>query len=213
MISNLSTIISQIYKSRNILLQQLHTNNYNIEEYSGFEIKDINILYKNNQLDMVLNNKENTNKIYVKYHTTTIKQTNIQDYIYEIYNIEEILSKTDILMIITFSDINENIKEYLRHLWETEQILVVIQSIHRLQYNILEHTLVPKHTIITDNLEIEQIKNKYNIDNNNQFPRISRFDPVAVVLCVKPGQICKIIRKSKTSVESTYYRMCVNIVI
>ena len=197
MISNLSTIISQIYKSRNILLQQLHTNNYNIEEYSGFEIKDINILYKNNQLDMVLNNKENTNKIYVKYHTTTIKQTNIQDYIYEIYNIEEILSKTDILMIITFSDINENIKEYLRHLWETEQILVVIQSIQRLQYNILEHTLVPKHTIITDNLEIEQIKNKYNIDNNNQFPRISRFDPVAVVLCVKPGQICKIIRKSK----------------
>ena len=193
MISNLSTIISQIYKSRNILLQQLHTNNYNIEEYSGFEIKDINILYKNNQLDMVLNNNENTNKIYVKYHTTTIKQTNIQDYIYEIYNIEEILSKTDILMIITFSDINENIKEYLRHLWETEQILVVIQSIQRLQYNILEHTLVPKHTIITDNLEIEQIKNKYNIDNNNQFPRISRFDPVAVVLCVKPGQICKII--------------------
>ena len=86
MISNLSTIISQIYKSRNILLQQLHTNNYNIEEYSGFEIKDINILYKNNQLDMVLNNNENTNKIYVKYHTTTIKQTNIQDYIYEIYN-------------------------------------------------------------------------------------------------------------------------------
>ena len=162
---------------------------------------------------MVLNNNENTNKIYVKYHTTTIKQTNIQDYIYEIYNIEEILSKTDILMIITFSDINENIKEYLRHLWETEQILVVIQSIQRLQYNILEHTLVPKHTIITDNLEIEQIKNKYNIDNNNQFPRISRFDPVAVVLCVKPGQICKIIRKSKTSVESTYYRMCVNIVI
>ena len=62
MISNLSTIISQIYKSRNILLQQLHTNNYNIEEYSGFEIKDINILYKNiNKYVTTINTNNFTN--------------------------------------------------------------------------------------------------------------------------------------------------------
>ena len=40
-------------------------------------------------------------------------------------------------------------------------------------------------------------------------PEISRFDPVALALLMRPKQICKIIRSSKTSITSDFYRICI----
>jgi DNA-directed RNA polymerase subunit H (RpoH/RPB5) len=50
---------------------------------------------------------------------------------------------------------------------------------------------------------------KYNITDKIQFPDISRFDPVARVIGLRPGQVCNIIRASKTAIEANYYRICV----
>jgi DNA-directed RNA polymerase subunit H (RpoH/RPB5) len=50
---------------------------------------------------------------------------------------------------------------------------------------------------------------KYNIINKGQFPDISRFDPVARVIGLRPGQLCHIVRPSKTAIEANYYRICV----
>ena len=85
----------------------------------------------------------------------------------------------------------------------------MIISIKRLQFNILNHTLVPKH-IILNNDEREAFYKKYNIMNDKQIPEISRFDPVSQIIGIVPGEICKIIRPSKTAITSDYYRICVN---
>ncbi len=53
------------------------------------------------------------------------------------------------------------------------------------------------------------MRTKYNIMNDTQLPEISRFDPVAKAICIRPGEVCEIIRPSKTSIKSTYYRICV----
>ena len=45
--------------------------------------------------------------------------------------------------------------------------------------------------------------------NDNQFPIISRFDPVAQSIGIRPGQVCEIIRPSKTAIIAPYYRVCV----
>ena len=50
---------------------------------------------------------------------------------------------------------------------------------------------------------------KYNIQNDAQFPDISRFDPVSQAICLRPGQVCEIMRPSKTAVFAPYYRLCV----
>jgi DNA-directed RNA polymerase subunit H (RpoH/RPB5) len=50
---------------------------------------------------------------------------------------------------------------------------------------------------------------KYNITDKIQFPDISRFDPVARVIGLRPGQVCHIIRPSKTAIQANYYRICV----
>jgi AcrR family transcriptional regulator len=57
--------------------------------------------------------------------------------------------------------------------------------------------------------EIEEVMKKYNIKDKTQFPDISRFDPVARVIGLRPGKVCHIIRSSKTAIEANYYRVCV----
>ena len=50
---------------------------------------------------------------------------------------------------------------------------------------------------------------KYNITDDAQFPDISRFDPVAKIIGIRPGQVCEIIRPSKTAIDGKYYRICI----
>ena len=68
--------------------------------------------------------------------------------------------------------------------------------------------MVPQHRLLTND-EVNVIKLKYNIVDNTQFPDISRFDPVAQIIGIRPGQVCEIIRPSKTAINSFYYRICV----
>ena len=96
----------------------------------------------------------------------------------------------------------------LKHIWEQDRVFIVIQSIKRLQFNILDNVLVPNHRVLSLT-EIDAVKLKYNITDNNQFPDISRFDPVAQIIGIRPGQICEILRPSKTAITGLYYRMCI----
>ena len=57
--------------------------------------------------------------------------------------------------------------------------------------------------------EVKNIMIKYNISDKNQFPDISRFDPVSRAIGLRPGQVCHISRPSKTAIKSDYYRICV----
>jgi len=84
----------------------------------------------------------------------------------------------------------------------------VILNIKRLQFNIMNHDLVPKHRVLT-NEENATFRKKYNVMNDEQIPTISRFDPVSLALCLRPGEICEITRPSRTSVTSTFYRICI----
>ena len=103
---------------------------------------------------------------------------------------------------------NETLMNLLKHIWEQDGIFIIIQSIKRLQFNLLEHSLVPPHRILTNDEKVA-IQQKYNIMNDEQFPDISRFDPVAHVIGIRPGEVCEIIRPSKTAIQTNYYRICV----
>ena len=51
-----------------------------------------------------------------------------------------------------------------------------------------------------------EMKKKYNIRNDSELPEISRFDPIAQAIGIKPKQVCEITRPSKTAIETKYYR-------
>ena len=43
---------------------------------------------------------------------------------------------------------------------------------------------------------------------DGHFPDISRSDPVAKAIGIRPGEVCEIIRPSKTAISAPYYRIC-----
>jgi len=212
--SSTSSLIISIYKSRKILLDIMYSQDYNIIDYEGFSINEINIMFKNNQLDFILEkNNENEitkqkEKIYIKYYFNKLKPSNLEEIVDDIYFVEEILNKNDILYIVTKDELNDSLIATLKQFWEKDNIFIIIQNIKRLQFNILEHILVPKHRILNE-AELINIKRRYNITDTNNLPKISRFDPVSVALGIKPGQVCEIIRPSKSSINSKYYRICI----
>ena len=59
----------------------------------------------------------------------------------DLFNLEEILKKEDTLFIIIKDEINETLTNELKHIWERDGIFIVIESIKRLQFNILNHTI------------------------------------------------------------------------
>ena len=202
-----STIIS-IYNSRKNLLEILEERGFSIANYSNFSITDVGILTENNQLDMLLENASIKQKIYVKYYVTKlIKPQNIYDIVEDLFHLESILEKKDDLMIIIKDEPNDTLLENIKDIWVTDKIYISLVNIKRLQFNILKHILVPKHTILNEN-ETELFMKKYNILDNTQIPDISYFSPVAIVIGLRPNNIVKIERSSRTSIKSDFYRIC-----
>ena len=211
---NTSSLTASIYKSRSVLLELMKSQGYNTNDYSGFSVNEVNTMKSNNQLDMILEktnteNKDDKSKIYIRYYLAkSLRPANLQEMMDDLFNVEEVLTKNDTLMIIVKDEINETLVNTLKHIWEQDKIFIIIQNLKRLQFNILNHILVPPHRILTD-MEVLEVKARYNIMHDGQFPDVSRFDPVAQAIGIRPGQVCEIIRQSKTAISSPYYRICV----
>lgn len=208
-INKTSKVINTIFKSRNILLKQFKHRNYDVSEYENASISDIYSIVRTDQMNMLLTH--DTEKTYVHYHIyKMLRASNIFDLVEELFDYKEILDKdTDTLLIIVKSEPNDTILKIITQLWKERGIYVNVVNIQRLLFNILEHEVVPEHKVLT-NVETEQILKRYNIKNSSkQLPTISRFDPVAVAIGLRPGQVCEIIRPSPLTITTKYYRVCV----
>jgi DNA-directed RNA polymerase subunit H len=216
-LNNSSKLISNIYNSRKNLIKQLDYQGYNTSEYNIYSINEINSMYVSDQLDMIFEKNEINvdknikEKVYIQYNLKkAISKNDIQKLVDKIFNLQEVLLKHDTLYIIVKEEVNDSITNMLKYMYDKYNIFVIIQNLTRLQFNILEHSLVPQHRLL-NNQEIEEIKLRYNITNNNQFPKISRFDPVSLAIGLRPNDICEIKRDSKTTIVNLYYRICENI--
>ena len=162
----------------------------------------------NKQLDMLVTNPKTDKKLYVKYHLATkIRPPYVYDYVDDLYNVEDILEASDDLIIIIKDKVNDTAIKLMKKLYIKDNVFCTIMTLKQLQFNILEHTLVPPHKILNDD-EVKIVKDTYNITQDSQFPEISRFDPVAQAIGMRPGQVCEITRGSKTAIITKYYRLC-----
>lgn len=212
--TNSSVIISQIYQSRKIVLELMEKQGFDVTGYAHFSVSEINAMKQNNQLDMLLEAGADAKtvagtKVYIRYYLAkTIRPNNVDEMIEDLFVLTETLNKNDTLYIIIKDHVNDTLVNHLKHIWERDGIFIIIESIKCLQFNILNHVLVPEHTIMTSP-EVATVMKNYNITNPIQFPDISRFDPVARAIGLRPGQVCHIVRSSKTSITADYYRMCI----
>ena len=96
-VNSYSPLISKIYTSRNILLEIFKARGFDVEDYIGFSVTEVHILYNNKQLDMFLENKNTTEKLYIKYHLATrLGQSHIYEYVDDLFEVEEVTSADEV---------------------------------------------------------------------------------------------------------------------
>ena len=112
-------------------------------------------------------------------------------------------------MIIIKHKPNDSLKNLLKTIYNNEDIYLNILNMHGCLFNILDHKFVPNHRVLSDD-EKAKVMKEYNIVKESELPEISRFDPVAKIIGLRPNQLCEITRSSSTSITTKYYRLCYN---
>ena len=201
-----------IYKSFLNALKLLDHQGFSIDSEKDISLTELQNRIETNNINFLVENDQGE-KCYVMYHINKqLRPTHILEYIEDIYQFRELISETDQLIIITkdkfnytnISGLSDTIEKSINEL----NYYVNVFPISTLQFCILDHTLVPKHTKL-NNDEVTKMMEKYKITNTSNIPTISKYDPVAKAIGLRPGEICEIIRPSKTVVESIYYRICI----
>tara|TARA_Y100000593_G_scaffold68725_1_gene126275 strand:+ start:47 stop:775 length:729 start_codon:yes stop_codon:yes gene_type:complete len=229
---NLKDILSEEYDTSNLPIYDIEEMDklYELESTKDNPFK-FNGNGKGSACNFTLNhNKIKNHKLHVIYYNfqkqgnTKMMKTTIINRIDELYKNDIFQTTDNIILIInepikdTIKIINEELNLHLKEI-NNDKIKndlgynekhfgnVSIFDIKTLQYNILNHQIVPKHTIIRDDKDIQKILEICNC-NLDQLPVISKNDPVAKLKLGTNGDIFKIIRKSKTCGEDIYYRVC-----
>ena len=235
--SNASRTIARLYNARKNLLDLLTVQGYDVEGYTNFGVNEVNAMYAHKQLDMLVETKTSSSsssdkgkeknrpkkKAYIKFHLEKMLSSgHINDLIEDLYVLgsggeiggrgtsananDTVLTEKDTLIIVTKQEV-KTVNQYLNQLFLQGRFIVLL-SLDRLQFNILNHQYVPPHTILSKE-ELDEMMKKYNVADKSQLPDISRYDPVALAIGMRPGDVCKIDRASKSAIHSTYYRVCV----
>lgn len=209
-----SSYILEVYNARNTILELLKHQKYDVSEYTSFSVNEINTMYSNSQMDMLVERQSDGSKVYVKHmlnnNNKQIRKENLDELVEDLFDIENVLTnkEKDTIIVISEEEPNDTIITKLKYLYDHDGVFVVVHNIKRLQFNILKHTLVPEIDILDED-EVARLKIEKNFDKLSSLPEISRFDPQALAVGLRPKQICRLIRKSVTSVDATYYRVCV----
>ena len=237
MSSNASKTIARLYNARKNLLDLLTAQGYDVEGYTHFGVNEVNAMYAHKQLDMLVETKLSSSekgkekegkgkpkkKAYVKFHLEKmLSAAHINDLVEDLYVLgsggeigglgistnanDTVLTERDALIIVTKQEV-KTMNQYLNQLFLQGRFIVLL-SLDRLQFNILNHQYVPPHRILLKE-EMDEMMKKYNVGDKSQLPDISRYDPVALAIGMRPGDVCRIDRASKSAVHSTYYRVCV----
>ena len=197
-----------IYKTRKNLLDILKTRGFDVGPYAGASMNEVNTMAATKQLDMLVALEDPGQKVYVKYHLAKgLRQNNVHEYIEELFQVDQVLKKSDDLIIIVKDEPNDSLVKVLRNIWEQEGYFVTVVPLSRLQFNVLQHELVPPHRKLSDQ-EAEAVRQQFNITRDSEVPDISRFSPVSQMIGLRPGEMCEIMRPSKTGILAPFYRIC-----
>ena len=214
MSNSYSPLISKIYKSRSIILDIMKKRGYNVEDYEGFSVSEVHSMNDNGQLDMFLESDSSSKKIYIKYHLETrLSDKHVYEYLEDLFGEDDdddedkTLKNRDEFIIVSKDKINASTQNLVDKIFKTDDKYINVYNVHDYLFNILDHEMVPNHRILNSE-EKNAIIKRYNITKDSEFPEISRFDPVAKVIGIRPGELCEITRSSPMAVKTLYYRLC-----
>ena len=84
--SNNHNQILHVYKSRKNILTILSSQGYEVDDYQSFSFNEIDAMFSNNQLDMLIDNPNTKQKAYIKYYPSKqIRPNNLDEIIEDLY--------------------------------------------------------------------------------------------------------------------------------
>jgi DNA-directed RNA polymerase subunit H len=75
--------------------------------------------------------------------------------------------------------------------------------------DITKHDLVPKHRIVSPD-ERDEIRKRYRVASDLQFPKILKKDPIIKAIGAEKGDLVEIKKKNPIIGETVYYRVVVD---
>ena len=190
---------NNIYRSFVTLKEMLTDQKQDISLLNSISNEELEIIHR--QSDNIFQIFANDSLKIIYYLNTKFKFADLKKYIQSKDN-----EKVTDLIIIFKEKINsfnpKNIEEF-------NNINLQTFVIKELLFNISKHSLVPKHEVVKDPVEISKLVEHYNLKSKLQFPIILKTDPMAKYLNVQSGELVRVTRISPSSGESMLYRCCV----
>ena len=211
------SFLNKLTTSRKTILEMMNLRGYQTDKYNNYSSKELDIMlknmdkklnYNNMPLDLIFEHNNTDKQCVLKYIISRVRVSNLKTLITELIEYELVKTYDDIIFIV--KDKINNLEPFynlFNSFLETNKIFIQIFSIDNLIRNITNHELVPKMRILSEK-EKEDIKKKYNIENNSNLPLILKSDPVAMFYGIKSGDFVEITRTSETSGIYIAYRYC-----
>lgn len=153
------------------------------------------VIKTENNMEYTIKDKETYKVKFYLQKISSIKKTDLEDFIVE-------NKKNHKILII--SEINPRTKKDLLELGRIE-----IFTKEELMINIIDNILVPKHYLLNED-EKKRFMEEYLV-KPKELPRIYSYDPIARYYYAKNGDVFRIERPSLTSGIAVVYRLVVNV--
>ncbi len=220
------TDLDKIFISRKIILEMLEYRGYDTSKYQNYLKQELQILFSSDKLHMFVNHKNQDRSLLVYYIESTGSKINQKQLKFLMNSFSEktdnkfINENTDTVIIISLDTISDTTKDNAFLYYENsisedvrpnpvyKGLYIQLFEINTLLFNIMNHDLVPKHTILSDKQYEDEVKKVYKINKSSQLPIISKLDPVAMFIGLRPKDVCRISRSSETAGIYNNYRYC-----
>lgn len=205
------SMVRKVFTARAILLKQLAALGYKTRMWNEETPAEIDMRIQNKELNFVLEPLSGMNEgaTHIRFHIEkALRHIHINALADEFAEMAGYDRSKDTIILISKDLPNDSVKSALESVYATKGIYIIVRALQELQFNILEHKLVPKQTKLTPP-QTQYLKKRFRIqDVGKQLPGISRFDPAARAIQLRPGQVVKILRPSVSSGYTDYYRVC-----
>jgi len=201
--------IFRVYTSYCVLLDIMKGRGFDVSEYEGFSKTQVAGMLASNQMDLLL--KSPTKKAYVRYELERAPDLlKLADQFFEPFDeAPPVLDLQDDLIIVSKDGANDSKIELMNDLWENRKLYISIFSLADLQFNKFKAALVPPNMVILDEEAAKAFLAKFFVSDLTQLPTISRYDPLASLLGMRPNQICRFERDSVAALTLDFYRVCI----
>lgn len=224
------SFIRKLFTARATLLTQLTSLGHMVEKLQSVSPADVDRQFQDKELNFVVSGMTpgahmKVGDVHVRFHIDkALRHIHIGALVEEFEKMDKFgdksgfLPERDTIVLIAKDMPNDSVKAAVSSAWAQKGIYIVVRGLAELQFNVLTHKLVPYHRKLEgpNDLNVQdphakmQIKRLYNKDGTGKsiLPGISRFDPVAKAILMRPGQVCMIIRPSPSAGYYSYYRRC-----